>query len=305
MDAITSVWLLKRFFPGWDQAEVKFVPAGERLESAKFKVQGSKFGGVIEVVDDDEIIHVDTGLGPLDHHQTKDLNVSAASLTWDFVREKGDTFRIKDSDRVRDKAEAIGRIVKIVVDTDHFKEVFWEDPQALYHDFSMLALLDGIKFAKPNQDEYYVTFGMECLDYLLHYFENRIWAEKELKNGVEFRIGRGIIKGPPTLKASARQGIGFETINDSVLKLAQKMGYVLAVRKDPRKGYVRIKARPCDKECSIDLTGSYKKLKKLDPKATWFLHVSGHMLLNGTPKNPKMKATTLSLEEIIKVLERI
>lgn len=293
MDAITSVWLLKRFLHGWEEAEFQFVPAGERLESTKFKVKSEKLGGVVQLVDDDEIIHVDTGLGPLDHHQTKDLDVSAASLTWDFVREKGEGFRVKDSDRTRAKAEAIDRIVKIVVDTDHFKEVFWKDPKALYHDFSIVALIDGIKFAKPNQDVYYVRFGMECLDYLLHYFENRIWAEKEIKSsGKKFKTSFG-------------QGIGFETINDSVLKLAQKMGYVLVVRKDPRKGYVRIKARPCDKECSIDLTGAYKKLKKLDPEATWFLHVSGHMLLNGTPKNPKMKPTTLSLEEIISVLEKV
>ena len=31
MDAIASVWLLKKFLGGWDKAEVKFVPAGDRL----------------------------------------------------------------------------------------------------------------------------------------------------------------------------------------------------------------------------------------------------------------------------------
>ena len=40
------------------------------------------------------------------------------------------------------------------------------------------------------------------------------------------------------------RGIGFETINDTVIKLSQKMGYVIVVRKDPRKGYVRVKAKP-------------------------------------------------------------
>jgi hypothetical protein len=84
------------------------------------------------------------------------------------------------------------------------------------------------------------------------------------------------------------------------------MGYVLVVRKDPRKKYVRIKTIPSTPEKKgIDLTLAYEELRMIDPDATWFLHVSKKMLLNGTPKNPKMRPTKLSLKEIIKVLERI
>jgi histidine triad (HIT) family protein len=46
-------------------------------------------------------------------------------------------------------------------------------------------------------------------------------------------------------------------------------------------------------------------LSKMDPQATWFLHVSGKMLLNGTSKNPTMKPTNLSLSDIIEVLKGI
>jgi len=78
------------------------------------------------------------------------------------------------------------------------------------------------------------------------------------------------------------------------------------IRKDPRKGYVRIKARPSTgNQDDIDLTLAYDKLKKIDTKATWFLHVSKKMLLNGTPKNPAMVPSTLSLQEIIEVIENI
>ena len=31
LDAVTSVWLIKRFLQGWNEAEVRFVPAGQRL----------------------------------------------------------------------------------------------------------------------------------------------------------------------------------------------------------------------------------------------------------------------------------
>lgn len=297
MDAITSVWLLKKFLPGWENSEVKFVPAGERLTSSKLKA-GNLEQDPIEVIGDDEVIHVDTGLGPLDHHQTSNENVCGASLTWDFVKIKNEELKTNNSEKTRYKLKAVSRMVKVVVDIDHFKEVFWKDATADYHEFSLTSILDGLKVQKPNQDELYVGFVMNCLDAVYHEFENRIWAEEEIaKNSQKFTTRFG-------------DGIGFETINDSVIKLAQKMGYVVAFRKDPRKGYVRIKALPSNSQSTnpksgIDLTLAYEKLKKMDPDATWYLHVSKKMLLNGSVKNPKMKPTKLKLKELISVLETI
>lgn len=299
LDAITSVWLIKRFLPGWEDVVVKFVPAGENLNG---KIPQS----VIEKIGDNEIIHADTGLGPLDHHQTADANVCAASLTFDFVRK---THLEKNQAISKEKLEALSRMVKVVVDVDHFKEVFWKDSTADYHEFSLLGIIDGLKIQKPDKDEYYVDFVIECLDGILHEFENRIWAEREIaEKGKKFKTRFG-------------DGIGFETINDTVIKLSQKMGFVIVIRKDPRKGYVRIKAKPSQMENGklpalseaegkmenedIDLTLVYEKLKKIDPDATWFLHVGKKMLLNGSVKNPKMEPTRLSVNEIIKVLEKV
>ncbi len=287
-DAITSVWLLKKYLAGWDHAKVAFVPAGQRFKNGELRVEN---GETIEKSGEDEIIHVDTGLAPLDHHQTQDTTVSAASLTWDYVREQiAKTHETLTP--VHD--EAVSRVVTFVVETDHFKEVFWQDPAADYHEFTLLGLLDGLKYEKQNQDAFYVDFGIQCLNAMVADFENRIWAEKEIaEKGVKFETRFG-------------PGMGFETLNDTVLKLAQKMGYVLVVRKDPRKGYIRIKTIPSTTEKKgIDLTLAYEQLKKIDPDATWFLHVSKKMLLNGTPKNPKMVPTKLGLHDILKVLEKI
>ncbi len=311
LDAITSVWLIKKFLQGWENANVQFVPAGERLRGAnqesRIKNQGenkeknhnSLFiipNSAIEYIGGNEVVHVDTGLGPLDHHQTLSDAVCAASLTWDYIRVNSSEFKVTNSDRIKQKIEAISRIVKVVVQIDHFREVFWGDPTADYHEFGLEGILDGLKLQKPDQDEYYVEFMSNCLDALLHNFENRIWAEREIKeNGQIFATSFG-------------KGIGFETINDDVIKLAQKMGYVIVLRKDPRKGYVRVKARPSlksQKKDGIDLTLAYEKLKKMDPDATWFLHISKKMLLNGSVKNPKMRPTKLSLSDIIKVLEGV
>lgn len=291
MDAITSVWLIKKFLPGWETAAVRFVPAGERIDSGKWQNKNEQ--SPIERIEDDEIIHVDTGLGSLDHHQTVSDKVCGASLTWDYVKIKNPELKAKDSEKTRYKLEAISRMIKVVTDIDHFKEVFWRDAVADYHEFNLTNILDGLKLQFPNQDDYYVEFISKSLDAVLHEFENRMWAEKEIaENGQKFITQFG-------------KGIGFETLNDTVIKLAQKMGYVIVLRKDPRKGYVRIKAIPTTGKINIDLTSAYKALKKMDPNATWYLHVSRKMLLNGSVKNPKMRASKLTVKEIIGVLEKI
>jgi len=309
-DAITSVWLIKKYLSGWQEAEIKFVPAGQRL-SARGPVEllsrptsshslraldGSPSplatpSQVIEDIDGDEVIHVDTGLGSLDHHQTQDTNVSAASLTWDYVNAE---FRKAGGKLTAEHEEAVSRIVKFVVDTDHFKEVFWPNPASDVYELTLLGLMEGLKYEKQNEDRFYLDFGITCLNAILAQFENRIWAEKEIaEKGIQFETRFG-------------KGIGFETLNDTVLKLSQKMGYVITVRKDPRKKYVRIKTLPDENgKKGADLSLAYEKLKKMDPAATWFLHVSKKMLLNGTPKNPKMIPTKLDLSDIIKVLEKI
>lgn len=289
-DAIGSVWLIKSFLPGWQEAVIKFVPAGTRFGDAK-GYHGDDKNDPAELIGEDEIIHVDTGLGPLDHHQTSDQAVCAATRTWDYVRTENEK---SGSPLRKEHQAAISRIVQIILQDDHFREVFWADPLADYHEFSLVGVLEGLKFQKPDQDDLYVSFGSTCLDALTHTFESRIWAEKEIaENGIAFEIDKG-------------KAMAFETVNDNVIKLAQKMGYVLVIRKDPRKSYVRIKARPASgKDDDIDLTAAYEKLKVVDSKATWFLHVSKKMLLNGTPKNPAMVPTTMTLQEIIDVIKSI
>jgi len=281
MDAITSAWIIKRFLPGWEDAVIKFVPAGSRYKNKQAK-SDSDFKNAIETYGEDEVIHVDTGMGPLDHHQTSDDNVCGATKSLDYVL-------LQDKNQLKDeKLEAVKRIVSVVVEDDHFKEVFRPDPLAYYHDFSIGSILDGLKLQKPDEDMFYIDYVFQGLDGLLHEFENRIWAEKEIEEkGKKFESHWG-------------NAFGIETVNDLVIKLGQMMGAAVVVRKDPRKGYVRIKANPKSK---ADFTNAYEQLKKMDPQATWFLHVSKKMLLNGTPKNPTMRPTKLKLDDIIAVLK--
>src|SRR3989344_296605 len=71
VDAITSVWLIKRFLADWHEAQVQFVPAGKTLNN--------------DMVDSQpDILHVDTGMGILDHHQT-DEDTCAAKRCLEYI----------------------------------------------------------------------------------------------------------------------------------------------------------------------------------------------------------------------------
>ncbi|HVZ66717.1 MAG TPA: hypothetical protein VG917_00475 [Patescibacteria group bacterium] len=304
LDAIASSWFIKRFLEGWENAEHRFVPAGSKL-AGKYLREGEVIEK-IELGDGEEadIIHVDTGLTPLDHHQTSDDNVCATSRAFDYVLEHNEHLA-KDEN----KLDALKRIVDYAVDDDHFQEVFFPNPTLKVYDFSIVSLIHGIKLLYPKDDLTTLNFGMDILDSIYHYLENEIWAEKEIKDkGIRFDTKWG-------------KGLAVETLNDTVLKLGQMMGYVVTVRKDPSTENVRIKARPKKRSGSseireangegefsdvdVDLTPVYEKLKKMDPEASWYLHVSKRMLLNGSTKNPDMKGSNLTLDQVVEVLQNL
>lgn len=294
IDAITSVWLLKRFYPNWDGAEVEFVNAGESLPGHLESPAGD-FEKAIETIDEVETIHVDTGMGALDHHQTADNNTCGASLTLQFVISNPESGILKHDI----KMEAVKRIVELVIDDDHFQEVYYPDSGHDIYEFGIVPIIQGYKLIHQKDDKALVEFIMVCLDSVLHNLEKKIWAEREIKEkGIDFESKWG-------------KALGIESINDEVLKFAQMNGYRVVVRKDQNEGFVRIKALPDKRqksgggsqELGIDLTEAYEKLKELDPEASWFLHASKRMLLNGSAKNPEMKGTGLTLEQVIEVLK--
>src|SRR3989344_4995635 len=61
LDAITSVWLLKRFVTQkYGSAKVIFVNPGEQVSAQQIEELA---------IDPNNVVHVDTGWGEFDHHQ--------------------------------------------------------------------------------------------------------------------------------------------------------------------------------------------------------------------------------------------
>lgn len=264
LDAICAIWLLKTFFPDWKEASLAFVPAGKTLSNLSPDANP-------------EIIHVDTGFGKFDHHQSN-ADTCASRLVYEaLVKERGGD-------------AALDRLTQVVNEIDHFREVFFPNPTADYWEISMIAAIDGWRLIHADDPLKIVALGMEALDGIYKTFQNKVWAEKEIsEKGIEFQTKWG-------------KALGIETTNDETVHLGQKMGYILVVRRDPKKGYLRIKALPKDE---IDLTPVYDILKNQEPVATWFLHASRHMILNGSTKNPEMKPSTRPLNEIIEIIKTL
>lgn len=259
LDAIASVWLLKRFGAReYRDAQVVFVPAG-----ATFKE--------MPVDSDPDIVHVDTGLGKLDHHQSNEYT-AAARKVYEYLELS---------------EEAVRRLVDLVVAVDHAKDITWQDSGDDKWELWLPTLISGYRLLAADQYDRQLAFGMDALDAAYKSMNNKVDAEKELHGGTEFATRWG-------------KAIALLTYNDSVLDVGIRRQYVLVARKDPRKGYVRVTGRS-DK--GVNLTQALAKFTKRDAQATWYLHPSKVLLRNGSTKNPKMRPTTLTLHDIIEVLK--
>lgn len=276
LDAVCACWLVKRFFAGWEEAELQFVPAGETYQQLAGK--------------NEQVLVVDTGMGEFDHHQA-DSDTCAADLVFQYLqrvaKEKRPRFMAK-----KFLAAALERLVKVVNDYDHFRQVYFPEAAADYQDFSLVTLLDGLNLVYNkggSGDIQVVDFGFQALDAVYQTLQNKVRAEEEIEK-----------LGQVTEVKKWGKIAGFLSSNDEVLDLAQKLGFSVVVRKDPKKHYLRIKTLPGK---NLDLTPIYKILQQKDPAATWFLHASHNMLLNGSTRNPKMKPTKLTLEEVLQVFK--
>lgn len=266
LDAIAAAWLILRFFPGWNTAQLAFVPAECTLEG--------------KLVDSNPSIwHVDTGKGIFDHHQRHEYT-SATQLVYEHMAQhayiEGPMLR------------ALERMVHVITDIDHFAEVFYPEPDADRYEFMAYQIISELK-GMFKSDEETVKQGGILLDAILRSFKKRMHAESEIEKGYVYTsyLGKSIV---------------MDTGNDEVLKLAQKMGYKMSARFDTTKGVIRIKCIP---EQNLDLTPLYTKLKKKEPKVNWFLHISKHMLFNSSQKSNTFIPSRITPKEFIAITAAI
>lgn len=266
LDAVCGVWLVKRFFPGWKDSKVEFVPAGKTLNS-----KGAD--------EDPSIIHVDTGLGKFDHHQNGDRSICAATLVLDEILRKG---YVKDKVEI----EALKRLVAVVLDVDHARDRLWPQPASDRWDFMPDYILDGLKY-KREDNRFLIDFGLIAMDGVFWGMKRKVVGSKILTEGMEFDSPWG-------------RGIAVETKSEGMHILGERLGYKTIVQKDPMRGNVRIHVHPSVEKA--DLTDVYEEVQRQDPNSDWFLHATKHLLLNGSRSNPTMRPTKLTLKEVVEII---
>ena len=265
LDGIPAIWLLKRFHPDFANAKLEFVPAGTTYNN--------------EPVDSNpNIVHVDTGYGKFDHHQTDDFTC-AAKLVFEWLVKEG---YIKADDK------ALERLVEILTQLDHGWDTYkWCDKADDRYEFSIHNILTGWKILYPRAYEKYVDWAMNDLDAIHKLLELKVRAEEQIAEGKKFKTRWG-------------RGVAIYTENESVLDVAIKNDYAVVMRKDPGRGNIRVTA---SNKFQVDLTRAYEMAKEKDPEATWFLHSSKVLLRNGSSRNPTMKASKLTIDEMVTILE--
>lgn len=268
-DAIGATWLLKRFdAQHYATAQVAFTDPGTTIHPSEAERLGFQMH---------QVTHVDTGLGEFDHHQPDrgQQRICATSLVYDYLCKLHPELK---------QDQALQAIVAFVTDDDHFGEVDWPEPGALRYSFMLPSLLHGFESVDPHNDESQLHFGFTCFDCAYASLKENIQAQEAInQDGQPFFLG--------DLRCLA-----IETKNDSVMKVAQKLGYVLVIRKDPSSGEVRIKARP---DAPLELRPLADQILALDQVGTWYYHPSGKMLLNGSRKQRHQRPTKLSLRQVV------
>lgn len=266
LDGIPAIWLLKKFHPEFKNARVEVVPAGDNTYNS----------GPVD--SDPNVVHVDVGGGKFDHHKT-DKFTCAAKLVHQWLIDEG---------YIDKKDEALKRIIKVVCEIDHGWDISkWSDPASDKCEFSLHNLVSGMKLANPQDNDKLLDWTLDGLEALYKLLESKVQAEEELKEADKFKTRWG-------------RGVAVYTRNDGVMDLAIKNGYAVVVRKDPNYGYVRITGSSSRK---VDLIKAYNKIIKRDKIGSWFLHASKVLLRNGSSRNPVMKPTKMSLEEVVKILK--
>ncbi len=266
LDAVTSVWLIKTFLPDWESADVVFVASRTNWNN-------------IPVDSDPSVIYVDTGLGKFDHHQTTEHTCASERVFHYLVEQNHINLKIE---------KGLRRLIRLVTELDHFAECQYPEPDADRYDIGLHQLIGGLKYSVQS-DATTVNLSFPFLEAALQVFISKVQAEDEIQKGF-------------VLTSVWGKSLILSTANKEAMKLAQKKGYSLVVTKDPDKGYVRIKIPP---HIPIDLEPLYQAIIKEDAKASWYFHVSKHMLLNDASQNTDSIPSSLSVSQLIEIIKKI
>lgn len=266
LDCIAASWIIRRFFPGWEEATTEFIPYDGLWND-------------VPVDGNEDVLYVDVGKGKFDHHQRSEYT-SATKLVYEYAS--------KESYLDKKTGEALLRLVTLVNEIDHFAEWNYPDAASDRWDMALFQIIGGLK-QKGYKDLQIIDLVYASLDGILQLLKNKARAEEDIRQGYVFQSKWG-------------KTLCMNTTNDEAMRLAQKTGYQMVVTKNPDDGGIRIKTLPLE---NLDLTPLYESITEQDKKGSWYLHISKNMLLNGSKKKPGFVPSPLTLQQLIEIIRKV
>ncbi|PIZ55926.1 hypothetical protein COY23_03820 [bacterium (Candidatus Torokbacteria) CG_4_10_14_0_2_um_filter_35_8] len=226
-----------------------------------------------EVDKDPNKTYIGVGRGKFDEHKG-DLQECSSTLVWKDLKKRG---LVKDTKMEKAITYLLGWVLK--EDTGKLKDI-------AYSNFTVPSILHGF-YRINNDDSLKLTeFGFSILDSILYALKDIVTLEEEWKDRIEIKSKFG--------KAAAFETSVFKGIDQFVYQ----KGFTVAIFRNTKKGYVKFKAKA---DSDIDFTSLYKRIKKEDFCAGWYLHHSKKMLICGSECAPNEVLSNLSFERLVKI----
>lgn len=218
-------------------------------------------------------IFVGTGGGKFDEHK-EGLDTCAASLVYEYLAKEG--FIVDGlTKRALDKLVSWNRLI----DTG-------KAPYSQFDEFSVQSFI-RTKDNSADTSRKSAELGIEILDRILEVLKRKEQSLIDWEKRTEFES-----------KFGKSHAVSSETIDR---EFCREQGGDLYIMYDPKHKSVQFFTPSHE----IDLEPIYQKVKRLDPKASWFLHQSHHMVICGSSSAPESKPTELSLEQLIEVVKSL
>lgn len=219
-------------------------------------------------------IFLGTGGGRFDEHK-EGLDTCATSLAYEYLKKE----KYLPEDEISQKA------LEKLIEWNRLIDA-GKAPDSQFDEFSVQAFI-RTKDGSHQTSNKSVELGVEILERILAVLKRKQQSLKDWEKRVEFQTKFG--------KSFA---VVSETINR---EFCREQEGDLFLMYNPKYKSVQFFTPSFE----IDLEPIYKKLKSLDPEASWFLHQSHHMVICGSSSAPDSKTTKLSFKELLEAVENI
>ena len=219
-------------------------------------------------------VFVGTGGGQFDEHK-EGLETCSASLVYEYLKEK----KYLPEDEITKKA------LEKLVDWNKLIDT-GKAPNSQFDEFSIQSFI-RCKDSTCENSQKSLDLGIQILNRILGVLKRKVTSSKDWEKRVEFES-----------KFGKSYGVVSETVDR---EFCREQDGNLFLMYHPKHKSVQFFTPSFE----IDLEPIYKKVKELDPEASWFLHQSHHMVICGSASAPDSKPTKLSFGQLIEVVKSI